>query len=288
MRAWAAGAGLLAAGVFLAAYLTTSDLAEEDGAQPRLASITQTRTPTIPVAEIAPSTPVPRDAAPDAPIDSQPAQRSAAATPTERGVEGPPANEPTDATLPRFDAEALIFGGSGATGAVLAGVGIVPAVGNRTPWSLVIPAAQLRAGIVGVGVTPGGALGAPDNPEVIGWWEAGPSPGEPGNVLLTGHRDFRDIYGNVGAGVCWLLPNVVPGDFILIEDDEARVTHLYVVSAAVSVSYDDPAASTYLRGDSGSAKLTLITCDGVFNAETVNYSERRVVVAGLTDTVPRS
>ncbi len=197
----------------------------------------------------------------------------------------PPAEPPS--TLPPFDEEALIYGGAGAEGAILAGPGIVPSSGAsaRTSWELLLPSARIRASLVRIGLTWNRALGAPDNPHVIGWWKDGPAPGENGNVLLAGHRDFTDTNGNIGIGVCWLLDNTTLGDFLIIRDHAAREHYVYTVTEVVSVLWNDPAGVAYLR-PSDTAIATLVTCEGLFDQDTNNYSNRRIVVAELTDTVP--
>ena len=45
-------------------------------------------------------------------------------------------------------------------------------------------------------------------------------------MLLDGHRDYSDKDGNVGTGVCWLLPESVADDFVLIRDMEREVHYL--------------------------------------------------------------
>ena len=189
--------------------------------------------------------------------------------------------------LPEFDEDALIHGGSGDEGAILGGPGIVAssAADSRTDWELIIPSAQLRADIVKVGLTRSGAMGAPDNPHVIGWWSDGPAPGKPGNVLLDGHRDFNDKERNVGTGVCWELPNTQLGDFILVRDNATRVNHLYLVIETTSVGWESADGVEYLQ-PSRYPLLTLITCEGSFDRDELNYSNRRIVVAQMTDTIP--
>lgn len=189
--------------------------------------------------------------------------------------------------LPEFDESDLVFGGDGVEGAILGGPGIVPSttVDRYTSWELIIPSARLHATIRRVGLTATGAFGAPDNPQVIGWWEDGPAPGQRGNVLLDGHRDFTDTDRNVGTGVCWLLPNTQVGDFILVRDHEAEVHHLYTVSVVVSIAWDEPEGVEYLW-PSEDAILTLITCEGAFDEDDFNYSNRRILVAEFSDTIP--
>ncbi len=202
------------------------------------------------------------------------------------GDEAPPEEIFTTTELPPFDPDTLIYGGPGADGAILAGPGIVRSSGadRRTNWELIVPSAQIRASIVKVGVTPTNLLGAPDNPEVIGWWEDGPAPGEPGNVLMDGHRDYRDIFGNVGFGVCWLLTETRPGDLMIVRDLRDGRAYVYTVTEVHSVAWDDPSGDRFLRSTEA-AILTIVTCEGAFDEETHNYSQRRVVVAELTDRV---
>jgi hypothetical protein len=195
--------------------------------------------------------------------------------------------EPEPIPVPDFDEADLIHGGEGAQGANLAGPGIVPSSGfaRRTDWELIVPSARIRARIVRIGATWNNALGAPDNPEVIGWWETGPEPGQIGNVLLDGHRDFSDIDGNLGTGVCWSLPLTDLGDPILIRDSAAGVFHIYEVTETTSVLWNDPEGVEFLRSTAES-RLTLITCEGSFDGDAHNYSNRRIVVAQFMGTTP--
>ncbi len=218
------------------------------------------------------------DLAPPATIDSVEERESS----DEANDDAPADREPEleIVPLPEFDAAELIFGGSGVDGANLAGPGIVSAVANPTRWSVLIPAARIRADVVGLGNTAEGALGAPDSPDVVGWWRDGPEPGERGNVLFAGHRDFTDIDGNVGTGVAWELPNVEVGDSILVVDHEAQVTFVYTVRETLTVAYNDPDVGRFLRSSSA-AMVTLITCEGSFDGDARRYSSRRIVIAEL-------
>ena len=202
-------------------------------------------------------------------------ESTVAAEPVAEEEPGPPL-----VPLPAFDEADLIHGGTGSQGAILAGVGIVPSSGAtaQTDWVLLVPSARIKASIVRVGLAPGNAFGSPDNPEVIGWWESGPAPGQVGNVLLDGHRDFSDLNDNLGTGVCWSLPNTEIGDAILVRDDAASVYYVYEVIETVAVAWNDTDAVSYLQS-TDDARLTLITCEGAFDKDAHNYSERRIVVA---------
>ena len=161
------------------------------------------------------------------------------------------ADEPrlVDFGIPVYNETDLIWGGSGSAGAILAGPGIVRTTGadRATAWELIIPSARLRADIVRVTLLPGAQVGAPDNPEVIGWWDEGPAPGQAGNVILDGHRDFTDINGNVGTGVCWQLEETGPGDRIVIRDKNTSDAWIYRITDSLSVIWDDPSGATFPR-----------------------------------------
>ncbi len=163
--------------------------------------------------------------------------------------------------------------------------GIVPSSGPDylTSWELLLPTARIRADIVQVGRTPSGAIGAPDNPFVIGWYNVGAEPGKPGNAILAGHRDYEDIDGNVGTGVCWELNRVKVGDQMVIRDAEQNIAWVYEVTEAATVDPTDPGASAYLASTDESV-VTLITCTGAFNPQTHTYSHRLVIVGVLQAT----
>ncbi len=187
--------------------------------------------------------------------------------------------------LPLFDPAELTLGGSGEAGAILAGPGVVPSVDHRTAYVIQIPTARMQAAIVGLGLAPDGALGAPDNPDVVGWWADGVKPGQLGNVLLDGHVDYTDVAEQVGLGVAWALREVQVGDPILIRDHEREQTYLYRVTETVLVGATSADGLRYLKPTVG-PMLTFVTCEGLFDRAAFAYAERRVVRAVLETTVP--
>jgi sortase (surface protein transpeptidase) len=192
--------------------------------------------------------------------------------------------EPLDEVLSEeVDDEALRHGTDGSEGGILPidnGVVVSSQPEHQTRWELIVPSAGLKSTIVQVGRTPTGAMGSPDNPHVIGWLNSSAEPGEVGNTLLAGHRDFEDRDGNVGTGVCWELVNTVVGDQMIVRDNESNIYFVYTVTEAVTVNPRDRASAKYLR-NADEPVITLITCEGSFNADTHQYSHRRVVVGVL-------
>ncbi len=184
-----------------------------------------------------------------------------------------------------IDEEALRHGSDGSEGGILPiDNGVVVSSGPlyQTRWELIVPSAGLKSSIVRVGRTNTGAMGSPDNPYVIGWLDSSAKPGEDGNMLLAGHRDFEDSEGNVGTGVCWELINTVEGDHMLVHDSARNIYYVYTVTEVATVNPRDRASARYLQNTEQHV-VTLITCEGSFNAETHQYSHRRVVVGELTN-----
>ena len=183
-----------------------------------------------------------------------------------------------------LDAAKLKYGSDGSEGGILPlGNGVVPSSRDqfRTTWDLIIPSAGIQSAIVVVTSTPSNAMGSPDNPYVIGWWNQSAPPGEVGNTLLAGHRDFEDVTGNIGTGVCWELVNTDVGDQMLVRDNGRNIYYVYTVTEALTLDPRASGSGRYLR-QTQDPVLTLITCTGSFNADTHRYSHRLVVVGILT------
>ncbi|MCY3569525.1 MAG: class F sortase [Chloroflexi bacterium] len=183
-----------------------------------------------------------------------------------------------------IDEDALRHGSDGSEGAILPrSNGVVPSSGepHATTWEIIVPSAGLKSSVVSLGRTPTGAMGSPDNPYVVGWLDSTPAPGEVGNTLLAGHRDYEDLSGNIGTGVCWELHNTQVGDHMLIWDEALNVYYVYTVTETVTLDPSDRESARYLH-NTDVPVVTLITCTGTFNTETKRYSHRLVVVGELS------
>ena len=143
-----------------------------------------------------------------------------------------------------------------------------------------MPSAGIRAAVVQVGLTPDGAMGSPDNPFVVGWFNRSAIPGELGNALLGGHRDYQDRDGNVDVGVCWKLDETRVGDQLIMFDQAAERYYVYDIVDIATIRPDSHEAVKYLSQTRESV-VTLITCSGDFDEDTNSYEERIVVVALL-------
>ena len=183
----------------------------------------------------------------------------------------------------RYDDSDLIYGSDGSEGSILPlDNGVVPSSGPRfdTSWELILPSAGIRAAVVQVGLTIDGAMGSPDNPFVVGWFNRSAVPGKLGNALMGGHRDYQDRDGNVDVGVCWKLDETRVGDQLIMFDQSRNRYYVYDIVDKATIRPDSREAARYLSQTRESV-VTLITCSGDFDEETHSYDERIVVVALL-------
>ena len=190
----------------------------------------------------------------------------------------------SDVLRDRFDDSDLIYGSDGSEGSMLPlDNGVVPSSGPRfdTQWELILPSAGIRAAVVQVGLTADGAMGSPDNPFVVGWFNRSALPGELGNALLGGHRDYQDRDGNIDVGVCWKLDETSVGDQLIMFDEAQNRYYVYDIVDKATIRPDSKEAIKYLSQTRESV-ITLITCSGDFDAETHSYEERLIVVALLS------
>lgn len=115
-----------------------------------------------------------------------------------------------------------------------------------------------------------GVMAVPDDPWHVGWYSQLGFPGDGGNVVMAGHKDWWDI----GPVVFWDLGLLQPGDTIVVLShggDELR----YAVESVDQLSSMTPPAE--YTANTGSELLTLITCSGTFDG--AEYDARLIVRA---------
>ncbi len=183
-----------------------------------------------------------------------------------------------------FEENDLIYGSDGSEGSILPlDNGIVPSSGPRfdTTWEIILPSAGIRAAVVQVGLTPNGAMGSPDNPFVFGWFNRSAIPGQQGNALFGGHRDYEDVEGNIDVGVGWEMDETRVGDQLIMRNAATDRYYIYDVVETATIKPDSSDAVRYLSQTRESV-VTLITCSGDFDEDTHSYEDRIVIVALLT------
>jgi LPXTG-site transpeptidase (sortase) family protein len=145
---------------------------------------------------------------------------------------------------------------------------------ERTGSRIRIPALNIEAPVVTLGVSPDGEMEAPAAPDVVGWYTFSHAPGSGGNAVISGHRDWHTGI----TGVFFRLSELTAGQPIDVIFGEKTLR--YVVEDSVLYPIDHvPLAQ--IVGVTPTDTLTLITCEGNFNRTTRDYSHRRIVRATL-------
>ncbi|MET8946493.1 class F sortase [Streptomyces sp. NPDC004542] len=149
----------------------------------------------------------------------------------------------------------------------------------RSPaTTLRVPSVDVDAPVVGVRLDSAHQLRTPplDKPQLVGWYQDGPTPGETGTAIAVGHRDSR-----TGPAVFAALAQVPRGSRIEAGRADGR-TAVYTVDRVRVFDRDDfPDKEVY--GPSRRPELRILTCGGLYNRRT-GYTSNVVVFAHLTAT----
>jgi LPXTG-site transpeptidase (sortase) family protein len=144
------------------------------------------------------------------------------------------------------------------------------------PVRLTIPNIGVDAAVEYVGIAKNGAIGVPQGPVNVAWFNQSAIPGEPGSAIIDGHAGWKDGIHAVFDD----LHKLKVGDKVFVTDKSGSTT-TFVVRAIKK--YDTKAdASDLLKSTDGLSHLNLITCAGVWNPQAKTHSERMVV---FTDKV---
>ena len=139
------------------------------------------------------------------------------------------------------------------------------------PIRIIIPSIKLDAAIEKVALTADGSMGVPKHPLDAAWYASGPRPGETGSAAIAGHVDWW----HGATAVFKNLHKVRPGDAIAVRDDKGTVISFFVRETR---RFDPAADATEVfTSDDGKAHLNIITCDGVWDTRTKQFSKRLVV-----------
>lgn len=147
------------------------------------------------------------------------------------------------------------------------------------PVRLHIPSLDLHAPVSRTGLDDRGGVAAPpySRADRVGWYRDGPSPGEQGVALMTGHVDT-----DTRRAVFYALSTVERGTEVRITSENGRVMEFTVSSTEVVAGDRFDAERVYGPREEGRAELRLLTCGGTFDREERSYSSNVVVFAYLT------
>jgi Sortase domain len=140
------------------------------------------------------------------------------------------------------------------------------------PVRVRVPAIGVDSGLARLGVDASGALVPPADFTQVGWFAAGPAPGDVGPAVLAGHVDSR-----TGPAVFYRLREVAVGDEVLVDRGDGTTARFTVTAVGRYPKTAFPTAEVY--GPTPDAELRLITCGGDFDRETRSYRDNVVVYA---------
>jgi len=143
----------------------------------------------------------------------------------------------------------------------VAGLSLTSVAANPAPAPfarLLIPAIGVNAPIESIGVRPDGTMETPgQNPwNDVGWYNAGPHPGERGSAVIAGHLDRPG--GN--PAVFWRLRDLRVGDSVLVVDASGKTLRFHVTRMGFYPPQDAPVQDIF--GNTSGNFLNLTTCAG--------------------------
>lgn len=141
------------------------------------------------------------------------------------------------------------------------------------PARIVIPAIDVDALLVEVGVTKNGSMELPPF-GLAGWFRVGPAPGAPGPAVIVGHVDSPkrpDIF--------YHLRRLRAGDVILVYGESGDVATFVVDSQETVLKTQLPTERIW--EPTSDAVIRLITCGGKWDKKTGHYLSNTIVYGHL-------
>lgn len=154
-----------------------------------------------------------------------------------------------------------------------------PVLDPSRPMRLSIPAIEVSAPILSVGLAKDGTVDVPpvERHNEAGWFDEGPTPGQFGPALIVGHADTTS-----GPAVFYRLGRLKPGQRIeVLREDHS--TAVFEVNSVERFGKEElPVQRVY--ADYSRPSLRLVTCGGTWIGGGSGYADNVVVFASLTGT----
>ncbi|MEU3660564.1 class F sortase [Streptomyces sp. NPDC032940] len=178
--------------------------------------------------------------------------------------EGPP--QPASAAA----ADTRVAGGENAV------AGLAP-LAYAVPDRVAIPAIQVDAPIMPVGLDADGWVGAPppEDPNLAGWFTGAVSPGEKGTAVVVGHVDNKQ-----GPAVFYGLGALKKGNRVEVSRQDGKTAVFEIYGIEVFAKDDFPGDRVY--ASKGTPELRVITCGGGFTKQN-GYDGNVVAFARLVE-----
>lgn len=146
------------------------------------------------------------------------------------------------------------------------------------PARVVIPAIEVDARLVRLGLAPDGSMQVPDR-GFAGWYVEGPRPGHDGPAVIAAHVDSR-----AGPDVFHRLQELAPGDRVHISYDSGDEVTFVVASSVRTPKEELPVEDIWPL--TNTRLLTLVTCGGDFDRSVGHYRDNVIVYTTLFDPAP--
>ncbi|MGY1650052.1 class F sortase [Geodermatophilus sp. SYSU D01119] len=147
-----------------------------------------------------------------------------------------------------------------------------PSAATATPTRVRVPAIGVDSALVDLGLDAAGALEAPADSSLAGWYADGPVPGETGPAVVAGHVDSTE-----GPAVFFRLRELAPGDEVLVDRSDGTTARFTVTRVERHPKDAFPTDAVY--GPTADAQLRLVTCGGAFDRAVRSYEDNVVVFA---------
>ncbi|MFF6860878.1 class F sortase [Streptomyces ardesiacus] len=145
------------------------------------------------------------------------------------------------------------------------------------PDRVSIPAIQVDAPVMGVGLDADGWVDAPppEDPNLAGWFTGAVSPGEKGTAVVVGHVDNQQ-----GPAVFYGLGALKKGNKVEIHRQDGKTAVFEIYGIEVFEKDNFPGDRVY--GPKGTPELRVITCGGGFTKQN-GYDGNVVAFARLAE-----
>jgi Sortase domain len=141
-----------------------------------------------------------------------------------------------------------------------------------------IPAIGVDAELVELGLQTDAAMEVPETARLAGWYRFGPTPGQLGPAVLTGHADWKHE-----IGVFHDLGKLREGNELTIGRSDGTGAVFRVARVVQYPKSLFPSREVY--GDTDHAALRIITCGGSLDRDADGYRDNVIVFATLIGSV---
>jgi len=141
------------------------------------------------------------------------------------------------------------------------------------PVRIVIPAIEVDAEVISVGLLENGDLDVPPF-GLAGWYNLGPAPGAQGPAVIVAHVDTKK-----GPDVFYHLRELEPDDEILVYGEDGDVATFVVDSKEQQLKSELP--TDRIWNDTWEPVIRLITCGGEFDRDWGHYLSNVIVYGHL-------